>query len=122
MKQTKPKKEDKIVIGNEWNQEDNPSLICSWCQCGLIRLVDRSGLNPSYYCNRCSISYDPDQTEIRKKSKLGTQREEIEPAVTSIGFTPDVALRKPVELRGGFAQLAKKGTIRFTSYHTTEKT
>ena len=120
MKQTKPKKEDKIVIGNEWNQEDNPSLICSWCQCGLIRLVDRSRLNPSYYCNRCSISYDPDRTEIRKKSKLGTQREKIEPAVASIGFTPDVSIRHEPPIRGGFAELQKRG-LRIKDYHTTEK-
>jgi hypothetical protein len=32
-----------------------------------------------------------------------------------------VEIRHTPELRGGFAQLAKKGTIRFTVYHITEK-
>jgi hypothetical protein len=29
---------------------------------------------------------------------------------------PDVSINKPVELKGGFAQLAKRGTIRITHY------
>jgi hypothetical protein len=34
------------------------------------------------------ISFDPSETQLRKKSKLGTQREEIEPEVTSIQTDP----------------------------------
>jgi hypothetical protein len=33
----------------------------------------------------------------------------------------EVEIKREPELGGGFAQLAKKGTIRFTSYQTTEK-
>jgi hypothetical protein len=48
------------------------------------------------------------------------QGEKIEPAITSVSNTPDVSIRHEPTLRGGFAALAKKGTIRFTSYNTTE--
>jgi hypothetical protein len=115
----KPNK-DKTIIGDEWTDSDSPlDYICSWCQCDLVRLS--SGNNSeSWFCRRCSIEY-PDKSETRKKSKLGTQRNEIEPAITSTGTVPDVSIKKEVELKGGFAALAKKGTIRFTSYNTTEK-
>jgi hypothetical protein len=59
------------------------------------------------------MSFEP--TEIRQKQRLSVP-EETEPAVASIQNTPDVSIRHEPELRGGFAQLAKKGTIRFTSY------
>jgi hypothetical protein len=45
----------------------------------------------------------------------------VEPAITSVGNIPDVSIRHKPTLRGGFAQFAKKGTIKFTSYSTTEK-
>jgi hypothetical protein len=46
------------------------------------------------------------------------QREEVEPAVASIQTdqSKNVEIRHEPELRGGFAALAKKGTIRFTRY------
>jgi hypothetical protein len=123
MKQTKSKlkKEDKTVIGDEWSGEDRPDYICSWCQRTLSKLIDSGGQNPCYFCNSCQISFDPSEIPTRKKSKLGTQHEEVEPAVASIQNTPDVSIRHEPELRGGFAALAKKGTIRFTSYNTNEK-
>jgi hypothetical protein len=121
MKQSKPKKEDKTIIGDEWTGSDlPPDCVCSWCQCDLVRLS--SGNNSeSWFCRRCFIEY-LDKTETRKKSKLGTQREEIEPEVTSIQTDPskNVEIRHEPELRGAFAALAKKG-LRFTSYQTTEK-
>jgi hypothetical protein len=51
------------------------------------------------------------------ESELEVPNRNIEPAIASIGAVPDV---RP-ELKGGYAQLAKKGTIRFTSYETTER-
>jgi hypothetical protein len=57
----------------------------------------------------------------KKESKLVVPDRNIEPAATSISNTPDVSIRHTPPLRGGFAQLAKKGTIKFTSYSTTEK-
>lgn len=44
--------------------------------------------------------------------------EEKEPAATSIqtNMPDEVEIRHEAEMRGGFAQLAKKGTVRFTSF------
>jgi hypothetical protein len=39
-----------------------------------------------------------------------------ERAVASVGVTPDVSIHHEPTLKGGFAALAKKGTIRFTRY------
>ena len=39
-----------------------------------------------------------------------------EDAITSVSDTPDVSIRHEPTLKGGFAALARKGTIRFTSY------
>jgi hypothetical protein len=60
--------------------------------------------------------YESSETPIRKKSKLGMQRNEVQPAVASVGTVPDVSIRHEPELRGAFAAMAKKETIRFTSY------
>jgi hypothetical protein len=53
---------------------------------------------------------------------LGTQREEIDPAVTSIQTDPskEVEIRHVPPIRGGFAELQKKG-LRIKNYRTTEK-
>jgi hypothetical protein len=124
MKQrNKPKKEDMTIIGDEWSGEDNPEYSCSWCNRSLIRLSDRNNQGERWFCRNCQIPFEPSETQIRKKSKLGTQREEIEPAVSSIQIdqSGNVEIRHTVPLRGGFEALSKKGTIRFTSYQTTEK-
>jgi hypothetical protein len=85
----------------------------------LIRLSDRNNQSESWFCRNCQIAFEPSETPIRKKSKLGTQREEVEPAVTSIqtDHSKEVEIRHEPELRGSFAAMAKKGTIQFTSYH-----
>jgi DNA-directed RNA polymerase subunit RPC12/RpoP len=119
MKQFKSRpNKDFTLIGDEWSQEDNPNYCCSWCNRILSKLIDSSGQNPCYYCNHCQIQFEPSETQIRKKSKLGTQRKEVEPAVTSIQTDQSkcVEIRHEPELKGGFATLAKKGTIRFTRY------
>jgi hypothetical protein len=109
MKQSKLKpNKDKTIIGDEWNQENKPDYICSWCQRTLSKLIDSDGQNPCYYCNYCQIQFDPSETQTRKKSKLGTQRNEVDPAVTSIQTDPskEVEIRHTVPLRGGFEALS----------------
>jgi hypothetical protein len=122
MKQSKLKKEDKTIIGDEWNQEDHPTFLCSWCNRDLVRLSDRNNQGESWFCRNCQIPFEPSETQIRKKSKLGTQREEIEPEVTSIQTDPskEVEIRHTPPIRGGFAELQKKG-LRIKDYRTTEK-
>jgi hypothetical protein len=108
-----------ITPGDEWSGEENSIPICDYCSVTTVKLMDSSGKNLSYFCNRCQITREPGET--RKKSKLSIQKQEVDPAVTSVGNIPDVSIRHEPTLSGGFAQLAKKGTIRFTSYSTTEK-
>ena len=76
----------------------------------------------STFCRRCQIPFEPSETQLRKKSKLGTQREEPEPEVTSIQTDPskEVEIRHVPPTRGGFAELQKKG-LKITDYRTTEK-
>ncbi len=120
MKPAPKKKDTPITIGDEWtNNEENSIPNCDYCSVSMVKLMDSSGQNSSYFCNRCQITREPGET--RKKSKLGIQKKTVEPAATSIGYTPDVSIKHTPPLRGGFAQLAKKGTYCFTSYNTTEK-
>jgi hypothetical protein len=119
---SKPNKDNKTIIGDEWNQEDRPTFSCSWCNRDLVRLSDRNNQGESWFCRNCQIPFEPSETQLRKKSKLGMQREEVEPAVASIQTDPskEVEIRHTIPLRGGFEALSKKG-LRFTSYSTTEK-
>jgi hypothetical protein len=121
MKQTKSKKQDKTIIGDQWNGNDAPpELSCSWCNRDLVRLSDRNNQGESWFCRNCQIPFDPAETQIRKKSKLEMQRTEIEPDICSVGGSPNVSLRKQVEVRGGFKVLQDKG-LKITNYKTTEK-
>lgn len=116
--------EDKIVIGKEWTgREDNPIFICEWCSCTLSRLIDSSGENPSLYCSGCQMSFNPQYDNLRHVPKITTQHEDTEPSISivNVDLSKEVEIRHTPELRGSFAQLAKKGTIKFTSYSTTEK-
>jgi hypothetical protein len=69
------------------------------------------------------VEFDSEAENLRKESKIVVPDRNQEAAITSIQTDPTnaVEIRHTPELRGGFAQLAKKGTIRFTSYNTTEK-
>jgi hypothetical protein len=126
MKQSKFKSnlkpnQDKTIVGDEWNQEDRPTFLCSWCNRDLVRLSDRNN-QESWFCRNCQIPFEPSKTQLRKKSKLGTQREEIGPEVTSIQIDPtrEVEIRHTPPIRGGFLELQKKG-LRIKDYRTTEK-
>ena len=60
--------------------------------------------------------------EFKKESKLVVPDRNIEPAVTSIqtDMADEVEIRHTPPLRGGFAELQKKG-LKITSYKTNEK-
>ena len=108
---------DKVVISSEYyTGEDRPSYICSYCNQTLIRLTDAGMNNTAFWCSHCSIEFDSETENIRKESKIVVPDRNIEPAITSVGNVLDVSIRHEPSLKDGFAQLAKKGTIRFTSY------
>ena len=67
------------------------------------------------------MEFNPESENLRKETKIIVLDRNIEPAVATTPGIPDISIRKEPELSGGFAELAKKGTIRFTSYNTTEK-
>ena len=54
-------------------------------------------------------------TQLGYSVYLYEQREEVKPAVTSIGVTPDVIIRHEPELKGAFKALQQKG-IKITDY------
>jgi hypothetical protein len=118
-KKLKPN-EDKVIISSEYYQNDRPSYLCSFCNQTLIRLTDSGQNNSTYWCRNCQVGFDPEVENIRKESKLSVPDRNIEPAITSIGNTPDVSIRHEPPLRGGFAELQKRG-LRIKDYHTTEK-
>jgi hypothetical protein len=107
---------DKVVISSEYYENDRPNYICSFCNQTLIRLTDAGMNNTTWWCRHCSVEFDPESENLRKESKITVPDRNIEPAVTSISNAPDVNIRHEPKLRGGFAQLAKKGTIKITSY------
>lgn len=108
--------DDKIIILSEYFANYRPSYICSICNRTLSRLSDAGGNNSTYFCTNCSVSYDIENENVRRESKLSVPDRNVEPAVATMPGIPDVSIRKEPELKGGFAQLAKKGTIKFTSY------
>ena len=86
-----------------------------------VALSDKNNQSESWFCRFCSIEFDPDDEKISHKQKLSIPYQDNEPCVSTTPGIPDISLHKEPTLKGGFAQLAKKGTIRFTDYHTTEK-
>jgi hypothetical protein len=117
--------DDKVVISDEIisGKKEDKIFLCSWCNCALSRLIDHSGQNPSLYCSRCQMSFDLEYDNLRHESKITVPDRNEEPCITSIqtDLSEDIAIRKTPGMRGGFAQLARKGTIKFTSYSRTEK-
>ena len=105
-----------VVIGYEHTTPEKTEYICSWCNQSLVRLSDRNNQSEIWFCRNCSIEFNSDDEQVSHKQKLSIPYQDSEPAVASIGVTPDVSIRHEPELKGGFAALAEKGTIRFTSY------
>jgi|ERR687898_3392091 hypothetical protein len=121
MKKLVPK-DDKVVISSEYytNVYDNPSYICSWCNQTLVRLTDAGQNNTRFFCRNCQVEFDPESENLRKESKLIVPDRNIEPAVSTTPGIPDVSIHHTPPIRGGLAELQKKG-IKITSYSTTEK-
>ena len=122
MKFKKPTKRTK-VISSEFYENDRPTYICSFCNQTLSGLTDAGLNNSTYWCRNCSVEFDPESENLRKESKITVPDRNIEPAATSIqtNMADEVEIRHIPPLRGGFAELEKKLTIRFTSYNTSEK-
>src|SRR5215204_4361786 len=116
---TKPTN-DKIVISSEYYTNDRPSYICSFCNQTLSRLTDSGGQNTAYWCRHCSVEFNPEDENLRKESKLTVPDRNIEPAVSTTPGIQDISIRHTPPIRGGFAELQKKG-LKIKDYHTSEK-
>jgi DNA-directed RNA polymerase subunit RPC12/RpoP len=114
-------RDDKVVISSEYyTNEIKPSYLCSFCNQTLVRLTDAGQNNTSFWCRHCSIEFDPESENLRRESKLVVPDRNIEPAVSTTPGIPDISIRHTPPIRGGFAELQKKG-INIKDYHTTEK-
>jgi hypothetical protein len=100
---------DGIAIGEEWAEEERIEYICPSCHQNLVKISDRQGNNEEWFCRNCSIPY-LDTKEIRHRHKLSVPLE-TEPAVSIINYdyNKDMEIRHPKELRGGIAELQKRG-------------
>jgi hypothetical protein len=92
---------------------ENRVYYCDTCKRNLVKLIDSSGQNPSWYCNHCSIETFPTE-EIRSRSKLQTPDGPIEePGITHL---PEVGIkRKQKEEKGGILEL-KRRRMKITHY------
>jgi hypothetical protein len=117
-----PNKEKVIIAGEAYEAPEVTTFICNYCNRDLIKLSDSNGNNVSWYCNNCSIPFEPENETIRHKQKLEVPDRNVEPAVSSIqtNMAGEVEIRHTVPVRGGFAELKAKG-LKITDYHTTEK-
>lgn len=74
----------------------------------------RRGENVSYYCVTYSIEINPEETEVRSKSRLTTPEGINQTPYVAYPPEPDLR-RKKTEIKGGLAELQKRG-IKVTSY------
>jgi hypothetical protein len=112
---------DVNVVGEEDLGIEPVELICNYCHCNtIVQLKDRTGNNTEWFCKRCSAVY-ASPNEIRQKHKISTEDYDQEPAITTTIMEPVSPFdRKKVPIRGGMAELQKRG-VKVTSYQTTER-
>lgn len=101
----------KILIDEEEFSDSEPvELICPSCNTNtIVTITDQAG-NSDKFCKRCSCVYSEENDIIRHRQRL-LPPDEPEPAASTtptIGADA-VAIRHPKELRGGIAELQKRG-------------
>jgi hypothetical protein len=111
----KPKEDKVIIAGEQYETPEITTFICNYCNRDLIKLSDSCGKNVSWYCNNCSIPFEPENESIRHKQKLEVPDRNIEPAVATTPGIPDISIRKEPEIKGGLKALQQKG-VRITNY------
>jgi hypothetical protein len=92
--------DDKIIISSEYFANERPSYICSICNRTLSRLSDAGGNNSTYFCTNCSVSYDIENENVRRESKLSVPDRNIEPAIATTPGIPDISIHKEPEIKG----------------------
>src|SRR5262245_51081908 len=110
-------KNDMAIVGEEEikqiENKGNNNFICEFCRCTLIKIIDSSGQNPSYYCSHCGIT-KYDIVDLRSESYIETSDGPVEDP--SLSYAPEPRLkRKRKEIKGGLKALQDKG-IHISSY------
>jgi hypothetical protein len=106
-----------IIISDDKDGNTN-EFTCKWCN----RIIRSKFTADSIWCNSCqSETIIGKDTKPVKKSLKAETIDNTEVNVVSLQYNfEDMAghtrYGKPVELKGGFLALSKKGTIRFTNY------
>jgi hypothetical protein len=116
-----PQKDKVVIDADEYTGDEKIEFICSEYNIGpLVTLADKTG-NSNLFCRHCGASYDTEDATVRVKQRLSVP-EEIEPDITSIqtNMANEVEIRHTVPIRGGFAELQKKG-LKIKDYKTTER-
>jgi hypothetical protein len=107
---------DKIIIAGEaYEAPEITTFICNYCNRDLIKLSDGNGNNVSWYCNHCSIPFEPENESIRHKQKLEVPDRNIEPGVATTPGIRDISIRHEPELKGAFKALQQRG-LKITDY------
>lgn len=119
----KTEQNHKIVIDEDEYTDSRPvELICPTCHTNSVVNISDGAGNTDKFCKRCSCVISDENDIIRHRQRL-LPPEEPEPAVSTtptIG-ADDIAIRHPPTLKGGAAQLAKRGTIKFTYYYDSSE-
>ena len=116
---TDNKPEDKPLVISD---PDDDIFYCQYCHVKLIPLP--KGL---YECPRCVIRFNPDNDRMRRGTMINTIEGPISVAApkdvavsTTPSNLPNPFDRQPKQVRGGLAELQKKG-IKITSYQDSGK-
>jgi hypothetical protein len=111
-----PTPKDKVIIaGEQYEGPEVTTFICNYCNRDLIKLSDSSGNNISWYCNNCSIPFEPENESIRHKQKLEVPDRDVEPAIATTPGIPDISIKKQPEIKGGLKKFQEKG-MKITHY------
>jgi hypothetical protein len=106
-----------IVAGTEWTQDPRREYVCSYCNRTMIKLQDRNSANISYFCNVCNIQTNADATDnLRTRSRLQMPEGVNTTPYASTKFPEPTLDKKKTTIKGGLAELVRKGSIRVTSY------
>jgi hypothetical protein len=104
-----------IAVRDYTNTSSDHTYYCSWCQRQLIKLHGRSGENVSYYCNFCSIETNPEEKELRSKSRIEPHEGTNKIPLASTKFPECSVGKTPPPIRGTFAELQRRG-IKIKNY------
>ena len=111
-----PNKGKVVIDVGAYDEYQIRDYICPWCNFILHVRKSRKEVN----CPNCTINLDltsgvaQETKTLIDPNKNSAVNEEVHAFTTPPPINPWD--KKPVELKGGFLALSKKGTIRFTNY------